>query len=225
MAGLLSHERRSKPSVWRVDPLSLDRETAACAASVLLKGGTAVYPTETFYGLGAHPGKEEAVRRVYALKGRDWRKPLPCIASDMAAVSWAVSAWPLEAEVLARAFWPGPLTMVVPVSADLPSIVHAGTGGIALRISSHPVARTLAAGVGGLLVSTSANPAGERPCLRVEDIPEALLAGVDGILDAGDLPGGLPSTIVDLTCMPPRLVRAGCVPWECIVESLRSPSV
>ena len=167
MAGMLPHERPLENSVWRTDPLRPDPETLALASSVLEKGGAVVYPTETFYGLGAHPGKEDAVRRVYLLKGRDPGKPLPCIASDMAAVSGVVTAWPPEAGILARSFWPGPLTMILPVSACLPSIVHAGTGKIALRISSHPVARALAAGAGGLLVSTSANPAGEPPCLRV----------------------------------------------------------
>lgn len=224
MAGMPPRERQSKPSLWRVNPLCPAPGILAHVSSVLAMGGTVVYPTETFYGLGAHPCEEEAVRRVYILKGRDPGKPLPCIASDMAAVSGAISVWPPEAEALARSFWPGPLTIILPASADLPSIAHAGTGKIALRISSHPVARALAARVGGLLVSTSANPAGGPPCLRVRDIPGALLARVDGVLDAGDLPGGLPSTIVDLTCMPPRLVRTGRVPWESIVESIRSPS-
>lgn len=222
MAGAgLPDESRSIPPMWKVDPLGFDPEILARALTLLAGGGMVVYPTETFYGLGAHPMDEDAVRRIFAVKGRESAKALPLIAAGREAVFRAVSAWPRAAEALARSFWPGPLTLLLPASGDLPSILHAGTGKIAVRISSHPVARALSTGLGGLIVSTSANPAGGAACRSVEEIPALLLARVDGVVDAGALPGGMPSTIVDLTCVPARLVRAGCLPWESILNSMR----
>jgi L-threonylcarbamoyladenylate synthase len=222
MGAALPGALHTGPVMWRMDPLRLDPEIVDQAASLLARGGTVVYPTETLYALGAHPMDEGAVRRIYIVKGRDSRKPLPLIAADRSAVTRAVSDWPPDAEALARSFWPGPLTLILPAAVDLPSVLHAGTGRIALRISSHPVARALSAGAGGLVVSTSANLTGETPCRRVEEMSEDLFARVDGVVDAGGLPGGLPSTIVDVTCVPARLVRVGRLPWESIVKSIRA---
>ena len=114
------------------------------AASILRSGGLVVYPTETFYALGAMPEIAKAVEMVFEKKGRDFTKPLPLIASDREAVLSAASEWPESAEALARVFWPGPLTIVIQASASLPPVLHAGTGKIAIRVSSHPVASLLA---------------------------------------------------------------------------------
>lgn len=162
----------------------------------------------------------EAVARIFDIKGRDFDKPLPLIASDRDAVMRAVSEWPEIAERLAKAFWPGPLTIVLPASPKLPSTLHAGTGKIAVRISSHPVAAMLAEASGGLLVSTSANKSGEPAPVRLGEIPQELRGNVDGIVDSGVLAGGLPSTIVDLAACPPVLVRAGAIDWEEIRKAI-----
>ncbi len=204
----------SAAPILRINPQDPDEEIIKRAASVMLAGGLVIYPTETFYALGAHPMLEKAVARVFEAKGRDFQKPLPLIASSVEAALRAVAEWPSVAERLARAFWPGPLTLILPASSDAPPLLHARTGKIAMRVSSHPIAGALAGAMGGLIISTSANPADHPACSDPEDFSTAFLAKVDGLLHAGPVPGQSPSTIVDLSSEQPRLVRAGCIPWE-----------
>lgn len=211
------------PEIRKIHCRRPSEEALAWAGRLIRQEGVVVYPTETFYGLGAHPCLEEAVRRVYSIKGRAFDKPLPLIAGDMEAVLGVVERWTEEAERLAAAFWPGPLTLVLPASRRLPPVLHARTGKVALRVSSSIVARELARMAGGVLVSTSANAAGMPPCRRFPDIDSDLLSRVDAALDAGDLPGLLPSTIVDASGdagSPPRLLRAGGVSREEIEKVL-----
>lgn len=190
------------------------------AASILADGGIAVYPTETFYALGGDPNNDLAVDRIFTLKGRDPSKPLPLIASDRSCVIRAVSQWPESAEALVKVFWPGPLTLLLSASRTMSPLIFAHTGRIAVRISSHPVAAMLAEAVGGLIISTSANISGHAACRHLGEIPPALLNGVDIVVSGGELEGRQPSTIVDLTVNPPRLVREGAIPWREIRRAL-----
>jgi len=208
------------PKIWEIGPGRIQRDSISEAAGLLIAGGVVVYPTETFYALGAVPFIEEAVGRIFSIKGRDSRKPLPLIASRMEAILPAVSGWSDTAEKLAGLFWPGPLTLVLPASPKIPPVLHAGTGKIAIRISSNPVAALLAEAAGGLLVSTSANRSGEKPPSRPVEIDEGILAGTDGFIDSGDLPGGLPSTIIDASASQPRLIREGAIGWDTIHGAL-----
>ena len=202
--------------VWKVDSPQSEADGVACAAAVVRAEGIVVYPTETLYGLGGYPMSDAAIERIYRIKGRDFKKPLPLIAADIEAVREVAAQWPPSAERLAQAFWPGPLTLILAATSLVPPRLHAYTGRIAIRVSSHPMANKLSAAVGGLLISTSANIAGRPPYRNSEEIAPEFLAQVDGLIDAGRLPGDLPSTIVDLSFDPPRLVRAGCVAWESI---------
>jgi L-threonylcarbamoyladenylate synthase len=190
-------------------------------SDVVRRGGIIVYPTETFYGLGGLPEVERVIERIFYLKGREFNKPLPLIAEGLGSARGAVQDWPEAAQRLADVFWPGPLTLVLPAARKFPPRLHAHTGRVAIRVSSHPVARLLAQSVGGLLISTSANRSGEDSCSDLGQLPRELERGVDGIVDSGSLPGGMPSTIVDLAEGPPRLVRQGCVPWVEIQSVLR----
>ncbi len=142
------------------------------------------------------------------------RKPLPLIAADEAAARRTAAFWPEAAERLVRAFWPGPLTLVVAASSLFPPILHAHTGKIAIRVSSHAVARGLAAGAGGLLIATSANLSEQAPCNHPDRLSPELLRQVDAVLHAGPTPGGKPSTLVDVSVEPSRLLRAGVIEWE-----------
>jgi L-threonylcarbamoyladenylate synthase len=214
----------SKSRIFEIDPAEISVEAICCAASILRSGGLILYPTETFYALGAIPWIAGAVERVFEIKGRGFGKPLPLIASDFQAVLSAASEWPESAEALARIFWPGPLSIVIPAVASLPSALHAGTGKIAVRISSHPVASMLAKAAGGLIVSTSANKAGESAPISPGGISAELLLLVDALLDAGNLPGGLPSAIVDVTVQPAELIRAGKIAWKDIRLALERKS-
>ena len=206
--------------IFRINPDKIDSEAIHVTASILKSGGIVLYPTETFYALGALPFDEEAVGRVFAIKGRDAGKPLPLIASDLQAVLGAALEWPEAAGALARAFWPGPLSIIVPAVWTLPAVLHAQTGKIAVRVSSHPVASLLSRASGGLIISTSANRAGGVPAKSPETLESGILPAIDALLDAGDLPGGLPSTIVDVAVQPAALIREGKVSWEDIQRVL-----
>jgi len=210
--------------IFKIDTAEISAEAIRHAASILRSGGVVLYPTETFYALGAIPGIAKAVNRVFEIKGRAREKPLPLIASDLQAVISAASEWPKSAEVLAGIFWPGPLSIVVPAVASLPPALHAGTGKIAVRISSHPVASALAQASGGLIISTSANIAGEPPPRSPGAVAAKLLLVVDALIDAGNLQGGLPSAIVDVTVNPVALIRAGKIAWEDIRRALEGES-
>ncbi len=213
-------EIASGPKIFRVDPAAISGEAIREAAAILRFGGVVIYPTETFYALGAIPAIEKAVERVFEIKGRDVGKALPLIASDLEAVLGAASDWLEPADTLARLFWPGPLSLIIPASASLPPALHAGTGKIAVRVSSHPVALMLARACGGLIISTSANLAGGAAPQNTASLNAGLLASVAAMLDAGDLPGGFPSTIVDVSVHPATLVREGKIAPEAISKAL-----
>lgn len=196
------------------------RARIASVAEALRRGGIAAYPTETYYGLGALARDAGAVARLVLAKGRPDGKPLPLVAADRAQVE-EVAALSGPAARLAEAFWPGPLTLVLPARPGLPAPVTAGTGTAGVRIPGSEIARALALGAGGPLVATSANPSGEPPPARAEDLSPALRALLDGVLDCGPTPGGPPSTVVALDGAEARLVRAGAVPFSRILAALR----
>jgi L-threonylcarbamoyladenylate synthase len=191
----------------------------AAAAEVLRRGGLVAYPTETFYGLGALARDAAAVARLVLAKGRPDGKPLPLVAGDRAQVD-EVAVLSGPALRLAETFWPGPLTLVLPARPGLPEPVAAGTGTVGVRIPGSEVARALALAAGGALIATSANPAGGPPPCRAEDLSPELRARLDGVLDGGPTPGGLPSTVVALEAGAPRLVRPGAVPFPRILAAL-----
>ena len=191
------------------------------AAAALRRGSLVVYPTETFYGLGALATLPPALERLGAAKLRPSGKPLPLVAAD-AAMAFALWAGvPAEARVLAGAFWPGPLTLVAAAAPGLPGPVTPG-GTVGVRVPGSGLARELCRLAGGPVISTSANPSGGPSPASVEALDPDLLARVDLVLDGGSTPGGLPSTVVQVGEGGPRLVRAGAVPWEAVVAALRS---
>ena len=203
-----------------VDPAAPDADSIRAAAACIAAGGVVAYPTDTLYGLGADPYNAEAVRQVFAIKGRPEDKPLPLIAGSLAAAEAAGRLTPL-ARRLAASFWPGPLTIVVPANPRLASDVHRGTGLIGIRVPDHPVARALALAAGGVLTATSANRSGEDPSDDPGQVALLEPYGVSALLDAGRSPGGRPSTVVEASGAAPLLVREGAVPWERVLESLR----
>lgn len=213
-----------KPLPQRIGIASGGEGAAVGAAMEALAGGLIIaFPTETFYGLGADPAREDAVARIFAAKGRAAGEALPLIAADTDAARRVAAVWDGAAERLAAAFWPGPLTLVVPVRAGaVVAGVTAGRGTIAVRVPGHPLARALAAAApAGLLTATSANRSGSPALSTADDVERALGPGTALIIDGGPSPGGLASTIVDLTEARPRLLREGPVPFARVLESLR----
>lgn len=185
----------------------------AAAATVLRRGGIVVYPTETFYGLGALARDAAALERLARAKLRPEGKPLPLLAADLAQVEEVAVLEGRAARIAAR-FWPGPLTLVLPARPHVLAAVTAGTGTVGIRIPGSPLARSLARAAGGALISTSANPSGGPPPARAEDLDPALRGAVDHVLDGGPAPGGLPSTVVAVEGDEVRLVRAGAVSFD-----------
>jgi len=189
------------------------------AVDVLRRGGVVAYPTDTLYGLAVDPREETAVARLFEAKGRDDRMAIPLIASSTEQALAAAQLTSIEL-ALARRFWPGPLTIVAAAKASLARGVLGGGSTVAIRVPSHPVACAIAAALGFCITATSANRSGEAAASDADGISAALAAHIDLLIDAGPVTGGLPSTIVEIAATGPRLVRAGAVPWERVLESI-----
>lgn len=196
-----------------------DTALMARAVDVLRERGVVAYPTDTFYGLAVDPRSTQAVSKLFGVKRRSPASPIPLIAASMEQVAQVAIC--SEADLrLAERFWPGPLTLVMEARPGLASAVLAGGSTVAIRIPAHPVARALAAEFGFSITSTSANESGEPPAVTADDVVSAVGERIDLMLDAGRTGGGLPSTVVAVSGATPRLVRAGAVPWERVLESL-----
>ncbi len=189
-------------------------ENIAKAAEHLRAGGLVTFPTETFYGLAGDPRWSGGVMRVFDLKGRDPGRALPLVAGSREQVGLVAPGWEGVAEAvrLADAFWPGPLSLVLPGTGGLAEYVCAPDGTVAVRWSSHPVAAALALAVGFPIIATSANRSGARPCRYVDEALASLHYDPHLFaLDGGPSPGGLPSTLVDVRTPACRIVRSGAV--------------
>jgi L-threonylcarbamoyladenylate synthase len=193
-------------------------EWLALSLGTLSREGVVAYPTDTLYGLGADPRSAAAVARLYRIKGRAVDQAIPLIASDRAQLEACGAVLsPLGAR-LAEALWPGPLTLVIDAWPGLDAALLAGGDGVAVRVPAHDVARALARGLGHPITSTSANRSGEPATPDPDAVAAAIGPDLDGLVDAGRAPGGPASTIVDARGRAPRLLRAGVVPWERVLE-------
>jgi L-threonylcarbamoyladenylate synthase len=193
----------------QTEHLSVNSSSIARAAEVLRGGGLVAFPTETVYGLGANALDAAAVARIFEAKGRPANNPLIVHIGDATQVGQVVADWPNIAETLAKHFWPGPLTLVLPKRPEVPSIVTAGGATVAVRIPAHPVALALLRGAGVPVAAPSANRSSQLSPTCAEHVRRSLDGRLDVILDGGPTPGGIESTVLDLTTIPPRLLRPG----------------
>ncbi len=202
----------------RVIPSAIDAGAIAPAVDALREGHVVAFPTETFYGLAADPRSARGVRAVFSVKERAFDHPLPLIAAGLEQIADHVGTMtPLGARLASRG-WPGALTLIIPASPRLCEHVHLSTGKVAVRVPADPVARALADAAGHAITSTSANISGEPPASTPEQVARAFGDRIAVLIDAGPTPGGLPSTIVDVTGEAPVLVRAGAIAWERVLE-------
>jgi L-threonylcarbamoyladenylate synthase len=185
-------------------------------AAIIKQGGVIAFRTDTFYGLGADPFNAVAVARVRALKGRDDDKPILLLISDISEVERLLIERTREFEQLAARFWPGPLTIVGKANTDLPEGITAGTGTVGVRLPADQSVRDLVRECGGALTATSANPAGLDPARSAEEVRSYFPEGLDLIIDGGFVTAIEPSTVVDATVSPPRVVREGAIPAKLI---------
>jgi len=195
----------------------------AQAADLLRTGGLVAFPTETVYGLGGDARSDRAVARIFAAKGRPRFNPLIVHLPDVAAAR-GLALFDTRADTLAAAFWPGPLTLVLPLRAGsgLSDLVTAGLPTVALRIPAHPVARALLQVFGGPLAAPSANPSGRISPTRAAHVIEGLGGRIDAVIDGGACAVGVESTIVGLEGAA-RLLRPGGVPVEALETALGLP--
>lgn len=164
------------------------------AAELLRQDGIVAYPTETVYGLAVNPFSGPALERLLDAKGRDASKGLLLIVADSNQLGQVARDAPDKAISLIEAFWPGPLTLLFPATAEVPELLLGPSGKVAVRCPGHAIARQLCAVFGGALTSTSANRSGAAPatCAEAIDLP-----GVGAVLDGGTLPPAQPSTLLD----------------------------
>jgi len=181
------------------------------AAEILASGGTVAIPTETVYGLAARADSDEAVARIYEAKGRPSSNPLIVhVLDESSARKWA-REWPSGAARLARAYWPGPLTIVVPASEGISKLALAGGDTVGLRAPAHPVAAALLRSCGLPLAAPSANRSTELSPTTAQHVLESLDGRIDAILDAGPCDVGIESTVIDMSCTMPRVLRPGMI--------------
>ena len=194
----------------------------AAAVAALRRGEVIGLPTETVYGLAADAANAEAVGRIFALKGRPADHPLIVHIGEAAGLSqWTRGHSPL-AEKLAAAFWPGPLTMILPRSDAVPDAVTGGQDTVGLRCPAHPLALQLLRAFGGGLAAPSANRFGRISPTSAAHVREEFGAGVPLVLDGGDCEVGIESTIIDLSSEQPRILRPGRI-TQAQIEAVIGP--
>ena len=200
-----------KTRLLRVDARDPHLAVLKEAAGILLEGGLVAFPTESFYGLGANALDPKAFARVYSIKERQAGKPLLVLVDSVRMVETLVEAIPPTALVLMTRYWPGPLTLVLKAVGGLPAHLTAGRGTIGVRLPGHPVAFGLVRAAGVPVTAPSANRSGEEPPTTAAAVLEAFDGRIELVVDGGQTKGGLPSTILDLTAAPPRILRKGAL--------------
>lgn len=182
-------------------------------------GGVIAYPTETFYGLGVDPFNDEAVQRLFLIKGRPAKSPVSLIIKDRLMLERLVQGVPPAAERLIEKFWPGPLTIIFRAKDSLPACLLANTGKVGVRVSSNPVARRLVEELNSPITATSANPSGKEPARSSSEVIGYFNGSIDMLIDGGVLTGRYGSTVVDITGDRIEIIREGEVPASKLLEN------
>ncbi|MBI3378757.1 MAG: threonylcarbamoyl-AMP synthase [Nitrospirae bacterium] len=188
------------------------RDVLKMAVEILNNGGIVAFPTETFYGLGVKFDKEASLRKLYDLKKRPEEKPMPLIIGSRAYLPMIAASVNEIAESLMDKFWPGPLTLLLKAKEGLSSYLTADTGRVAVRIPGESAALYLVREAGFPITATSANPSGMPPAEDADSVIRYFGGEIDMVIDGGRTPGGLPSTIADVTEKKIKIVREGVIP-------------
>jgi L-threonylcarbamoyladenylate synthase len=184
------------------------------AAKIISGGGVIAFRTDTFYGLGVDPLNAAAVAKIRELKGREENKPILLLLADMSVVDRFITDRSADFDRIAKRFWPGPLTIVGHAVADLPPELTAGTGTVGVRVPDDAFVRELVRECGGALTATSANPAGLAPARTAAEVREYFGDTIDLLIDGGEVTATEPSTVLDATTSPPRVIREGAIRAE-----------
>jgi L-threonylcarbamoyladenylate synthase len=200
-------KKKTKNSVGKDRVTEIEAE----AVEALRRGEVIVFPTETFYGLGAAALDGAAVERVVSLKGRSPENPISVIIADQNMLKSLVDEIPSLALRLMERFWPGPLTLVFRAKKGLPEPLLNREGGIGVRISSHPIAARLTHGLGKPLTATSANPSGKEPARTLDEAKSYFSGRIRLFVDGGRLTGTKGSTVADITGGRLKIIREGAI--------------
>lgn len=193
----------------------LSLETVKCLKS----GGIVALPTDTVYGLGADPFNPDAVQKLYTVKGRPDGKPIPLMLSTVADIHRVSQNLPDLFFHLTDRFWPGGLTLIVESRGLLP-VLTAGGPTVGVRIPNNPLLLDILQAFGGPLAITSANLSGEPPATAAQNINATLATRIDKVVDGGETPGPVPSTVYDISVSPPQLRRHGVISADTLAKEL-----
>jgi L-threonylcarbamoyladenylate synthase len=207
-----------KTEIVRLDPKNATVKALHRVVRILRSGGVIVFPTDTFYGLGGDGFSPAAIRRIFNLKSRDASRPLLVLVSDLEMVRRLARDIPPVFWKIAEEFWPGPLTIALRASAAVPGELLGGGESLAVRLPAVPWLRELVREAGIPVIATSANISGEGEISAAARAQRIFDGRVELIVDGGMTPGGAPSTVLDLTAEPPRIVREGAVSIGRLVE-------
>jgi len=181
------------------------------AVTVLRKGDVIAFPTDTVYGLGVHGFNAAAIEKLFEIKERERRKAIPLLLARIEDVTTVAIRIPRIAWQLAEQFWPGPVTLILPKAHKVLDVLTAGMDTVAVRVPAHDIALKLISMLGAPLAATSANISGQTEAVTAEEVRDVLGKRVRLILDGGRCPGGVPSTVVDVTVAPPVIRRHGAL--------------
>lgn len=201
--------------ITTADPKAIEE-----AVELLKADGLVAFPTDTVYGVGAHAFLPQAVEKIYQVKGRSLSKAIPLLLASAESLSQVAQDITPETRLLTKRFWPGALTVILRRKPVVPDIVTGGGPTVALRVPDHPFALRLIRAVGSPLATTSANLTGHPDPRTAQEVVDYLEGRIDLILDGGRCPGGIPSTVVDLTSTPPAIVRSGAISDQQLQEVL-----
>jgi L-threonylcarbamoyladenylate synthase len=210
------------PKIMKVDADNSEEIILTQAAEFLFNGGIIAYPTETFYGLGADATNEKAIEKIFSVKGRNFKNPISLIICRADDIHPLVQNIPESAKKLMAAFWPGALTIIFLAANNVSPLLTAGSGKIGLRVSSHPIAQGIVQKLKRPLTATSANLSGAPECTRASEVAEQIGDKIDAIVDLGDTPGIAGSTIIDVTCELPVILREGTISRKIIEKCINS---
>ncbi len=181
------------------------------AVKILKAGGIISYPTESFYALGALAMNEKAVKKIFDIKNRPYGKPLPLIVHDTQSLLIAAEEIPDHATMLIKKFWPGPLTIIFEARNEVPVLITGESRNVAVRVPGESAALQIAKSIKVPITATSANLSSMPPAINAEAVLSYFGDNIDLILDGGQAPGGKPSTILDVTVTPVRILREGSI--------------
>ena len=208
------------PEILKVSADNSEESVLSSAAAIVARGGVIAYPTETFYGLGADATNEQAVKKIYKIKGRNFINPISIIIGRTENLYPLVQNVSSAAQKLIQAFWPGALTIIFKASDGVLPVLTAGTGKIGVRISASYAAQVIAQKLEHPLTATSANLSGKPECSRASEVAKQIGNKIDAIVDFGPTIGNKVSTIIDITCNPPEILREGTITRQSIENIL-----